>query len=61
MKKIVLAAAFAASASTAFAGNVSEPVMEAPVVMAEPTGSSAANLVLPAILLVLIGAVAANG
>jgi hypothetical protein len=55
MKKIALAAAFAATASTAFAGNVSEPVMEAPVVMAEPTGSSSA------ILLVLIGAVAANG
>ena len=32
MKKLLLATVFAAAATTAFAGGMSEPVMEAPVV-----------------------------
>ena len=62
MKKFVLAAAFAGAASTAFAGNVSEPIMEmAPVVVMEETaGSSSAGLIIPLILVVLIAAALAD-
>ena len=64
MKKIVLAAAFAGAASTAFAGNMAEPVMEmAPVVVMEEAAgsSSSAGLIVPLILVALIAAaVAAN-
>ena len=57
MKKIALAAAFGLAASTAFAGNMSEPVMEmAPVVVMEETAgsSSGAGLIIPLILVALI-------
>ena len=58
MKKLVLAAALTAAASTAFAGTPAEPVVEAPVIVEEATNSSA-GIVLPLILLaVLIAAVA---
>lgn len=64
MKKFALAAAFAGAASTAFAGNVSEPIMEmAPVVVMEETAasSSSAGLTIPLILVALIAlAVAAD-
>lgn len=63
MKKIVLAAAFAGAASTAFAGNMAEPVMEmAPVVVMEETAgsSSSAGLIVPLILVALIAAAVAN-
>jgi hypothetical protein len=63
MKKFVLAAAFAGAASTAFAGNVSEPIMEmAPVVVMEETAgsSSSAGLIIPLILVVLIAAALAD-
>jgi hypothetical protein len=64
MKKIVLAAAFAGAASTAFAGNMAEPVMEmAPVVVMEEAAgsSSSAGLIIPLILVALIAAaVSAN-
>ena len=44
MKKIVLAAAFASIASTAFAGGMSEPMMEMdPVVIVEESGSSSSG------------------
>lgn len=60
MKKLVLAAALTAAASTAWAGSMAEPVVEAPVVV-EETGSSSSGIWLPLILLVLVGAaVAAN-
>ena len=60
MKKLVLAAALSAAASTAFAGNLAEPVVEAPVIV-EETQSSSSGILLPLILLVLVGvAVAAN-
>ncbi|MDC1297549.1 MAG: hypothetical protein QNK87_01940 [Octadecabacter sp.] len=58
MKKFALAAAFGVAASTAFAGNMSEPVMEmAPVVvMEEAASSSGGGLIVPLILLALIAA-----
>ncbi|MEL6957427.1 MAG: hypothetical protein AAGL89_00580 [Pseudomonadota bacterium] len=59
MKNIALAAVFAGAASTAFAGNMAEPVMEmAPVVVVEETtaGSSASGLIVPLILVALIAA-----
>ncbi|NRB03931.1 MAG: hypothetical protein HRU30_11765 [Rhodobacteraceae bacterium] len=60
MKKLVLAAAFTAAASTAFAGSVADPVIEAPVVVEEATSSSG-SVALPLILLaVVVAAIAAN-
>jgi hypothetical protein len=62
MKKFALAAAFAGAASTAFAGNLSEPVIEmAPVVVMEETAgsSSSAGLIIPLILIALIAAAVA--
>lgn len=59
MKKFALAAAIAGAASTAFAGNMAEPVMEMePVVVMEETaaGSSAGGLIIPLILVALIAA-----
>ena len=63
MKKFALAAAFAGAASTAFAGNMSEPVMEmAPVVVMEETAgsSSGAGLIVPLIIVALVAAALAN-
>jgi hypothetical protein len=62
MKKFALAAAFGVAASTAFAGNMSEPVMEMEpvVVMEEAASSSAGGLILPLMILILVSAVA-NG
>ena len=62
MKKFALAAAFGVAASTAFAGNMSEPVMEmAPVVvMEEAASSSGGGLIVPLILLALIAAAMSN-
>jgi hypothetical protein len=63
MKKFALAAAFAGAASTAFAGNMSEPVMEmAPVVVMEETAgsSSSAGLIVPLIILALVAAALAD-
>ncbi|MBQ0750929.1 MAG: hypothetical protein KBT70_12075 [Roseovarius sp.] len=60
MKKLVLAAALSAAASTAFAGNLSEPVMEAPVVVEETAASSsAAGVWVPLVLLAIVAAVIA--
>ena len=59
MKKLVLAAAFTAAASTAFAGNLSEPVVEAPVIVEQATGTSQ-GIILPLVLLVLVAAAVAS-
>ena len=59
MKKLVLAAAMTAAASTAFAGSLAEPVIEAPVIVEEAQGSSS-GILLPLILLVLVGAAVAG-
>ena len=58
MKKLVLAAAFAGAASTAFAGTVADPIIEAPVIVEETRGSSAGIVVPLIILAVLLAAVA---
>ncbi len=43
MKKIALAAALSVSASTAFAGNMEAPVMEAPIIVEEAAAGSSAR------------------
>ena len=58
MKKLVLAAALTAAASTAFAGAPADPIIEAPVIV-EETGSSVSGIWLPILLLVLVGAAVA--
>ena len=52
MKKLVLAAALAAAASTATAGSLADPIIEAPVIV-EDARSSSSGIVLPLILLAL--------
>lgn len=58
MKKLVLAAAFTAAASTAFAGAPAEPIIEAPVIV-EETQSSSAGIILPLVLLAVVAAAVA--
>lgn len=59
MKKLVLAAALTVAASTAFAGGMVEPGMEAEVVEAA-TSSSAGGVIVPLLLLLVIAAAASN-
>jgi ABC-type cobalamin transport system permease subunit len=59
MKKLVLAAALTAAASTAFAGAPAFPFIEAPV-MIEETGSSSSGILLPLILLAIVAAAVSN-
>ncbi|ARC87221.1 hypothetical protein [Rhodovulum sp. MB263] len=59
MKKLALAAAFAATASTAFAGGYSKPVIE-PEVIVQDTSSSAQGVLVPLLALILVAAVASN-
>ena len=58
MKNLVLATVFAAAATTAFAGGMSEPVMDAPVVVSAMDGanSSESGLLIPLIILALLAA-----
>jgi hypothetical protein len=61
MKKLALAAAFAAAASQAFAGGLAPVVItEPPVITEGPMASSGSNLLVPLILIGLI-ALAASG
>jgi hypothetical protein len=60
MKKLVLAAAFSAAATTAFAGNMSEPVIEAPVIVEETAGSSAGGIAIPLLLLAVLAVAASD-
>ena len=55
MKKLVLAAALTAVATTSFAGSYSEPVIEAPVII-EEADSSSTGVLLPLLLLALVAA-----
>jgi len=58
MKKLVLAAALSAAASTGFAGNMEEPIMEAPIIVEETSASSsAAGIWIPLVLLAVVAAV----
>lgn len=59
MKKLVLAAALTAAASTGFAGSLADPVIEAPVIIEEATGSST-GVLLPLVLLVVVAAALAD-
>ena len=58
MKKLVLAAVLAAGATAGYAGNLQEPVVEAPVIV-EETRSSSAGIILPLVLLALVAAAVA--
>jgi hypothetical protein len=61
MKNIVLAAALTLTASTAFAGNMEEPMMEAPVIVEETSSSSSAGgIILPLMAILLLAAAASN-
>lgn len=53
MKKVALAVALSAAASTAFAGGLDEPVVE-PEIIVEDTGT-AGGIIVPLMLLVLLG------
>ncbi|WP_095587782.1 hypothetical protein [Actibacterium ureilyticum] len=57
MKKLALAAALSVAATTAFAGNMAEPVME-PEVIVEDTSSSNGGILVPLFFLVLVAAAA---
>jgi len=57
MKKLVLAAAFAGVASTAFAGAPADPIIEAPVIV-EETRASSGGIILPLILIAVLIAAA---
>ncbi|THH34670.1 hypothetical protein E4Z66_17000 [Aliishimia ponticola] len=59
MKKLVLAAALTAAASTAFAGAPADPVIEAPVIV-EEANSSSAGIVVPLILIAVLAAALAD-
>jgi hypothetical protein len=57
MKKLALAVALTAAASTAFAGSMADPVIEAPVVVEEAAaGSSAGGIWIPLLLLAVVAA-----
>ncbi|AXI44649.1 hypothetical protein C1J03_00545 [Sulfitobacter sp. SK012] len=60
MKKLVLAAALTAGASTAFAGSVADPIIEAPVIVEEATSSSSGALIPLLLLVVVAAAIAAD-
>ena len=62
MKKLLLAAAFAGAASTAFAGNISPPIIqtEVPEIVDQTTSSSSAGLIIPLILIALVAAAVAD-
>ncbi len=50
MKKLILAGVFGVAASTAMAGSISDPVIEAPIIVEEATSSSS-GIAVPLILL----------
>jgi len=53
MKKLVIASAFVAAASTASAGSMADPVIEAPVIVEETAGSSG-GMIIPLLLFVAL-------
>ena len=60
MKKIALAAALSVAASTAFAGNMHAPIMEAPIVVEGAVkGSSSSGILVPLLILAIVAAAAA--
>lgn len=60
MKKLILAAAISVAATAGHAGNLDEPVIEAPVIVEETAASSsAAGVWVPLVLLAVVAAVVA--
>lgn len=59
MKKFVLAAALTVVASSAFAGSLADPIIEAPVIV-EEASSSSAGIIVPLVLLLLVAAAVAD-
>lgn len=61
MKEFVLAVAIAAMSTSAAAGNVEEPVMEALMIVEQTAASSsAAGIWIPLVLLAIVAAMVAN-
>lgn len=60
MKKLALAVAFTAVASTAYAGGLAEPVMEPMVMVEEASGSTAGGIIVPILLIAVLAAALAN-
>jgi hypothetical protein len=60
LTKFLLAAALVATASTAFAGGIAEPVME-PEVVAAATSSSVGGIIVPLLLLLVLAAALSSG
>jgi len=61
MKKIALAAVVASLiGSSAFAGNIIEPIIEPQVIVEQTTSSSASGLIVPLLMLAVIAATFAN-
>ena len=60
MKKLVLAAALTAGASTAMAGSLADPIIETPVIVEEASSSSTGALLPIALLVIIAAAVASN-
>ena len=53
MKKLILGAAFALVASTAFAGSVAPPIIEDTVIIEQAATSSVSHHLIPAMLFVI--------
>jgi hypothetical protein len=61
MKKLALAAVLAVTASTAFAGGLTEPAPEQSPAVVEKQAATSGGILIPLLLLIVIGAaVAAN-
>lgn len=60
MKKLALAAALSVAATTAYAGSMADPVIEAPVIVEETAGSSAGGIAIPLLLLAVLAVAASN-
>jgi hypothetical protein len=59
MKKVILAAALIVMGSTSFAGNMTEPVMETPIIIEETAqANSSSGILLQLILIALVAAAA---
>ncbi|MFD1511640.1 hypothetical protein [Lacimonas salitolerans] len=60
MKKLALAAALSVAATTAYAGSMADPVIEAPVIVEETAGSSAGGIAIPLLLLAVLAVAASS-
>ncbi|MCF6444591.1 hypothetical protein [Nereida sp. MMG025] len=58
MKKIALAAVLSVAASTAFAGGLSDAVVEPEVIIEDTAGSSNGGIIVPVLALLLFAAAA---